>query len=412
MPVKNNNECIMTMMDVESVLTILFRSLDAKTIDDGICDEELIRLVSNFTINTSKDVDGSIEKRVKELRRDRAQLKKLMDTPQVEQRSEEWHRMRRDRLTASDLAQSMNRGKFGTRNQLLKKKAEAMYPEIAAAANATFEANMHSMRPLVWGTMFEPMVSRCYSECNHGVEIYEFGLVPHPELECFGASPDGITETGVMVEFKCPWKRKIDGHVPEQYSLQVQGQLSTCQLTHCDYFECQMIAFEYPEEYYANVPEDATQFHGVLLEFKRAMGGDTKKSSWYEYSPAGLTPRQAYQWAQKTGAQILKTDKENIDLVQMMPWKMGDKNQVRLSFEPEKWKTVYEPQIRLFWKDVCGARERLRQDNCKPLGRETTLDLVDKTTTPSKKRQQRQQRQQQPPQEEEYYYSSDDEDCK
>jgi hypothetical protein len=37
------------------------------------------------------------------------------------------------------------------------------------------------------------------------------------EYEFFGASPDGISEVGVMVEIKCPYKRKplLNPYIPE-----------------------------------------------------------------------------------------------------------------------------------------------------------------------------------------------------
>ena len=45
-----------------------------------------------------------------------------------------------------------------------------------------------------------------------------------------GASPDGITDDGVMVEIKCPPKRKFTKTVPPHYKMQVLGQLEVCNL--------------------------------------------------------------------------------------------------------------------------------------------------------------------------------------
>jgi hypothetical protein len=33
--------------------------------------------------------------------------------------------------------------------------------------------------------------------------------MPNNEHKFFGASPDGINELGIMVEIKCPFKRKL-----------------------------------------------------------------------------------------------------------------------------------------------------------------------------------------------------------
>jgi hypothetical protein len=47
-------------------------------------------------------------------------------------------------------------------------------------------------------------------------------LFPHPEYSWLGGSPDGITESGKLVEIKCPLKRKITPEVPVYYMPQLQ----------------------------------------------------------------------------------------------------------------------------------------------------------------------------------------------
>lgn len=48
-------------------------------------------------------------------------------------------------------------------------------------------------------------------------KIYEFGLMKNPHHDFFGASPDGISELGVMLEIKCPYKRRptLNPIIPE-----------------------------------------------------------------------------------------------------------------------------------------------------------------------------------------------------
>lgn len=154
------------------------------------------------------------------------QLEKLKEIPVLVQRTPEWHQARESLITASDFAQALGKGKFGTQKELLIKKSG--YEE-AGVFNA-------SCPPLKWGTMFEPVASMIYERRNH-VKLWEFGLLRHPTISHFGASPDGVSEHGIMVEIKCPYKRKIDGTVPLQYFYQIQGQLEVCGLTECDYFE-------------------------------------------------------------------------------------------------------------------------------------------------------------------------------
>lgn len=264
----------------------------------------------------------------------REALAQLLAQPQVAQRSQEWFEMRKSRLTASDLAQAMNKGKFGTRQQLLFKKA---CPELAPP----FPTNNPALQ---WGVMFEPMASRCYAQRHNDIAIHEFGLIPHPSLECFGASPDGITDLGVMLEFKCPLRRKIDGHIPEQYEIQMQGQMAVCGLHECDYVECDMQKLNTREDYLQLVPEKQTTDHGIILD-----RGQDCEDDRYMYSPEYVTPREALAWLDK---QRCSPQWGNSWVVL---WKLRKINIMRVTFDKDQWDT-YVPHIKQFWKDVEDTR--------------------------------------------------------
>jgi putative phage-type endonuclease len=159
------------------------------------------------------------------------QLQELIQIPIVVQRSQEWFDSRKTLITASDFAQALGEGKFGTKRDIFKKKC-GFEQEVKLSPN--------SMAPLKWGVMFEPIAQNIYSQRTR-MKIYEFGLIRHPDPKrsYFGASPDGINEYGIMLEIKCPFIRKITGEVPLQYYYQIQGQLDVCGLHECDYLECQ-----------------------------------------------------------------------------------------------------------------------------------------------------------------------------
>ena len=279
---------------------------------------------TNITVNDIEDYH-----------KDRKALQYLLSLPKVEQRSPEWFQLREKRLTASDLAQAMGKGKFGTRQDLLIRKA---FPNLKPFETAP---------PLKWGTMFEDMGMRCYQERKDNVFIHEFGLIPNEEIDCFGASPDGITETGVMVEMKCPYKRKFDGQIPEQYYLQIQGQLATCKLDKCDYVECYMNVFENLTEYELCVQPDES--HGMILEFLKG------KDYVYEYSPPKLSPKECIDWAHQRFDEM----KEHMELrfEKMTPWKLRHIFIKRVSFEPSVWNECV-PHIYRFWKEAMELREK------------------------------------------------------
>ena len=115
-----------------------------------------------------------------------------------EQRSEEWYRLRENILTASSLADALGKGHFNTRTSLLIDKTNNKPKEYVT-------------NPITqWGVKYEPIATKYY-ELLYNVEIIEFGLVPHPTLKIFGASPDGICNSnsppeyiGRMLEINAP----------------------------------------------------------------------------------------------------------------------------------------------------------------------------------------------------------------
>jgi hypothetical protein len=111
--------------------------------------------------------------------------------------------------------------------------------------------------------MFEPVANEIYMK-RYNTFIHEFGLIKHPNKDFFGASPDGITNNGIMVEIKCPFKRKITGEIPLQYYYQIQGQLDVCDLEECDYFECEFSLYSGEYDFYN---DDTNVEKGMIIEY-------------------------------------------------------------------------------------------------------------------------------------------------
>ena len=189
-------------------------------------------------------------------------LTKLLENPGIAQRTPEWYAARNEIVSASDNSQALGCAKFGNQREFFRKKAGL--PE----EQEPFDG---SIPPLKWGTMLEPIAQALYSAVNAGIKVHEFGLLRHPTLDFIGASPDGITETGVMVEIKCPYRRKIvPGEVPTQYYYQIQGQLAVCGLDQCDFWEVEIEESCYgpddPDWIAAEAEGGAEYGRGVLLE--------------------------------------------------------------------------------------------------------------------------------------------------
>ena len=179
------------------------------------------------------DIDEvAIEKRMKTVNEYIKILDTLKKQPVIKQRSEEWYNIRNTLITASDFGQALKKGKFGSQKDFIKKKCgyETQY----------FDSSIPAIQ---WGVRYEEVANMFY-KMKYEVEVHEFGLLAHPKHKFIGASPDGISDLGIMLEIKCPFKRKRTDTIPDQYYYQVQGQLEVCDLYECDYLECYITEYD------------------------------------------------------------------------------------------------------------------------------------------------------------------------
>jgi putative phage-type endonuclease len=272
--------------------------------------------------------------RVETIRTYRKQLATLMAMPQVAQRSEAWYEMRRGRLTASAIDQALDRGKYGSKADLLKSKA---FPEY----NKPF--NSMGSPPLRHGIILEDMSARCYSQRLDNISIHDFGMIPHHTMSCFGASPDGINELGIMVEIKTPYRRRVDGTILEGYMLQMQGQMDTCMLPECDFVDaCIKMDYRGVDSYVRDTDPSATVDHGIIVEYM-VDGANT-----FDYSPAYMTPQECIAWGE-TQAKFRNTT------LPLLPWKLLKILITRVKLDHVLWKDVSE-KIERFWEEVLALR--------------------------------------------------------
>jgi putative phage-type endonuclease len=246
-----------------------------------------------------------------------SQLDALKMLPQIEQRTAEWYAMRKTLITASDFAQALGDAKFGTQRQLYIKKSG--YEEDKFNGNSP---------PLKWGVMFEPVACDIYSS-RYNVIVHEFGLLQHPTLDFFGASPDGITDQGVMLEIKCSFKRKITGEIPLQYYYQIQGQLEVCGLDECDYMECEFELY-YGED--AFWKDGGNYEKGIIVEYADNLIAAQESRVNYAYSSICINGRPDYEslttWITNQTSDI--EDLKGKLIVSWQFWKLAVLNTVRV----------------------------------------------------------------------------------
>ena len=269
-------------------------------------------------------------------------LNELKERPLIKQRSEEWFKLRENRLTASDLYDAVYHP-----ITLIKKKIK----------NVSF--NSYSIPALKWGCMFEEVAANIYAHLN-STKINEFGLLVNDKINNFGASPDGITDEGIMIEIKCPYSREIkDKVIPDKYYYQMQGQMAVCELDICDYIECKFKTFNNIDEYIENIKKlydnengndnenDNGNENGNVndngngnkndIDYKHGIIAELKDHS-YIYS----TPNQNYN--------------DNIDEMKKINdakyvyWYLDIINVQRVYFDKDKWNNKIVKKIADYWK--------------------------------------------------------------
>lgn len=177
-------------------------------------------------------------------------VKALIEREYAAQKSEEWLALRGQMLTASDAATAIGKNPYQTPHDLLLKKC---------GLGEKFTGNAATKH----GEKYEDEARILYEQ-RHGEVVHEIGLVPHPVHTWLGGSPDGVSESGKLVEIKCPPQRKIvPGEVPEHYMPQLQLCMEILDLEECDFIQYKPAETNWPlpEEFdVVNVKRDRAWF--------------------------------------------------------------------------------------------------------------------------------------------------------
>jgi putative phage-type endonuclease len=136
-----------------------------------------------------------------------------------------WLDCRAGKLTASRMRDAMDFLKTGKESEARKR-----YKMDLLAERLTGDSVPHYVNDLMkWGLEQEPFAKAAF-ECATGQFIRDCGFIDHPEIDLFGATPDGLLLDAV-VEFKCPQTTThlgwiLDGKVPEQHRPQILAQMA------------------------------------------------------------------------------------------------------------------------------------------------------------------------------------------
>lgn len=144
----------------------------------------------------------------------------------IPQRTDAWFEARLGKLTASRTADALDRLKSGKPSARRIQLVDLLVTErLTRMVQPTFLT-----RAMEWGVEQEGFAKLAYETRNQRL-VEDTGLVDHPSIPWFGASPDGLVGDDGLLEIKCPnssthlrWLR--EDVVPEEHIPQMMSQLA------------------------------------------------------------------------------------------------------------------------------------------------------------------------------------------
>jgi hypothetical protein len=258
----------------------------------------------------------------------------LMSLPQFKQRSAEWYKQRKGIMTASDFYKAMSLRSVEWHGFPKCKHKDVILMERGCSVKdyvlnkigmKPFSAGKDGKAAMAWGNQFEDVVRMIY-EVERGVKVYELGLIKHKKYaNMLGASPDGISHLGRLIEIKVPFSRVITGKVPLKYYIQMQMQLA-CINTECsvpldgvDFIEARFSQYRDEAIFLYDAPDneqsEASALHqrnrdglhkGILGVFEVPSPNPDEKEPQciYEIPPLELPYQEKLRWLEARKAKL------------------------------------------------------------------------------------------------------------
>lgn len=307
---------------------------------------ELRTQYKQYNTNTREEQIGILKK----------QLDYLKLIPQAKQKTVEWYKTRYNLITASNCWKA-----FGTESQ-----KNALIYDKCKPFSTTSHDYVNTQSTLHWGVKYEPVSLMIYEDKFH-TKIEDFGCIPHSAYPFVGASPDGINIDptnielyGRMVEIKNIFNRDITGIPKEEYWIQTQIQMETCNLDECDLFETRIKEYENEEAFYTNITHE---YKGVILHFVHRTVNHTLQENLslnelntpiYKYMPLSISQSNNKididRWIQQT-----KEQNSDIVLFSKIYWYV-DQCCCTLIKRNKKWFQTAIPKIKELWDIIVKER--------------------------------------------------------
>lgn len=212
-------------------------------------------IANTLILNSNHDINPKVEKLL------------IVNNHMPEQRTKEWYEYRKEIMTASPAGAYITVSEYeynlGQQGLLCidtegrKIRSNHIGHKRCGCFNTwKGEVQQKCLEDVPWrsnkymrhGVKYEPVICNIYEE-QANTKVLEFGIMPHPTIDWIGASPDGITIDGKMVEIKAPSRDKLTKEVILQYWVQMQLQMEVCDLDECDFVEARIVEYRTKEDY-------------------------------------------------------------------------------------------------------------------------------------------------------------------
>ena len=307
--------------------------------------EEFFVIHTNIPPRSNNNTNNQKVLSIEEKNTIKEQIEKLKNVIQPKQKSEEWYKLRNEILTASNIWKVFS--SEAQQNSLIYEKC---------SLNKEFYHNTNINSTLHWGNKYEPLSAMVYENITE-TKIHEFGCIINEKYPFIGASPDGIVvesnifsnRYGRMIEIKNIVNREITGIPKEEYWIQMQIQMETCDLDSCDFVETRFKEFLNEEEFYKDKLLD---MRGVILYF--VQNSSSNNMPHYEYMDLNIPIEKENIdfWIQYKKEELKNTH----TLYDVQYWYLDEISIVHVERNKEWFKSVV-PKIESFWKII--EKERI-----------------------------------------------------
>jgi len=262
-------------------------------------------------------------------------ISRLLNQPQVEQRTDAWYSEAQNMITASQFAIILQDGL--TRGRLVMEKASAATD---TSQRKTVVQTM-DLSPFTWGIRFEHVVKQIYSDLTKTV-VKDMGRLKHRSDPRLAASPDGMVvegpseRRGRFVEFKAPVTRKLQKIIPKDYVIQMQIQMEVGNVEECDYLEVKF-----------------NSVFGTKPQSPRLTSEPTYKGNIYIVSVNEIPQR--YEYSSLNDLEWIPSLELGEEILETIPWSTSEFYLTTVG-RSRVWFDSVKPAIESFWKDVASAK--------------------------------------------------------